>query len=862
MKSNHEDPAGRELNEAQLTAYALGQLDAKERAAIEAKLARSEKARRDVEETSALAGHLNEANRQYLSPQPSAALCEAIDDHLTELEVAKMETRPTPSSVAKSSKSRRPLIAVAAVACLVIAVVALALPSLLDRQEMAARQPAPEEQSAASGAEDAEKKSSEPVGFRRQDEFSPDAPLGDPTPDASEMTQEWAEYGDEKDEDMRGQKRPRGEATRRPATRGSIMPGLDNTGPADIAADPFDSEPAEESAPFDNPAEEPAPEPAAPGEPAMIPQPVMAMPSVEEPAPMDGPPPARLAGNMGRAMAGGPGPGPGNGPGSGPGGGLALNPVLGPVPDRQGLKARIEPGKTGQELGNRLSEAEGERSSELKRSESGTHETAQDPKKTETRPLRPNDEEYEKIIEKDFSLAERQPLSTFSVDVDSASYANVRRFLSRGQLPPAAAVRIEEMVNYFPYDYAPPTGEEPFAVDMEVAGCPWNANHRLVQIGIKGKEISREERGASNLVFLIDTSGSMRDDNKLPLVKQAMAMLVGQLTEDDRVAIVTYASSTGVQLEPTCGNETEKILTAIDELRSGGSTHGSAGIQLAYEQAAKHFVKGGVNRVILATDGDLNVGITDDDQLVELIKEKAATGVFLTVLGVGTGNLKDSKLEKLADKGNGAYAYLDDEREAHRVMVEEMSGSLITIAKDVKLQVEFNPAEVYGYRLIGYENRMLAARDFDDDKKDAGEIGAGHTVTAIYEILPARAAGLAGPNGQPLKYGPKPAVAADDEAANEMLTLSLRYKDPEADESKLLQFVVRDEGKQYGEASEDFRFASAVAAFGMMLRGSPHCGDLTLSAVEELASGAVGDDLRGYRTELVEMVRRARQLRP
>jgi len=633
------------------------------------------------------------------------------------------------------------------------------------------------------------------------------------------------------------------------------MPGLDNTGPADIAADPFGSEPAEESAPFDDPfgepTAEPAAEPALPGEPAMVPQPVVAAPPMEMPVPGDGPVQPGLAANFGRGMAGG----PDLGSGEGPGGGLAL----GPVHDRLALKARVEHLRTGEDLGNQLSEAEGELQPG---SESSAQESAQDAIRTETRPLRPNDEEYEKIIEKDFSLAERQPLSTFSVDVDSASYANVRRFLTRGQLPPAAAVRIEEMVNYFPYDYAPPTGKDPFAVDMEVAGCPWNANHRLVQIGIKGKEISREERGASNLVFLIDTSGSMRDDNKLPLVKEAMAMLVGQLTEDDRVAIVTYASSTGVQLEPTCGDETEKILTAIDELRAGGSTHGSAGIQLAYEQAAKHFVKGGVNRVILATDGDLNVGITDDDQLVELIKEKAETGVFLTVLGVGTGNLKDSKLEKLADKGNGAYAYLDDEREAHRVMVEEMSGSLITIAKDVKLQVEFNPAEVYGYRLIGYENRMLAARDFDDDKKDAGEIGAGHTVTAIYEILPARAAGFVGPNGQPLKYGPKPAVAADDEVVGEMLTLSLRYKDPEADESKLLQFVVRDEGKQYGEASEDYRFASAVAAFGMMLRGSPHCGDLTLSAVEELASGAVGDDLRGYRTELVEMVRRTRQLRP
>jgi Ca-activated chloride channel homolog len=330
----------------------------------------------------------------------------------------------------------------------------------------------------------------------------------------------------------------------------------------------------------------------------------------------------------------------------------------------------------------------------------------------------------------------------------------VRRFLNEGRLPPADAVRIEELVNYFQYSYPQPTGREPFSVNMEAAECPWNAGHLILRVGLKGKEIDRGKRPASNLVFLVDVSGSMSDENKLPLVKTSLRMLVGELTEDDRVSIVTYAGEAGLRLPPTRGHDKDAILAAIDSLSAGGSTHGSAGIQLAYEQAAAYFVKEGTNRVILATDGDLNVGVTSDDALVELIKTKAAGGTFLTVLGFGTGNLKDGKLEKLADNGNGVYAYIDSVREARKVLVEELSGSLVTIAKDVKIQIEFNPAQIASYRLLGYENRILAAADFHDDKKDAGEIGAGHTVTALYELVPVgvEAAAEGAPGGQPLKY--------------------------------------------------------------------------------------------------------------
>jgi Ca-activated chloride channel family protein len=474
-------------------------------------------------------------------------------------------------------------------------------------------------------------------------------------------------------------------------------------------------------------------------------------------------------------------------------------------------------------------------------------------------------EAYETVTDNAFLPARQIPLSTFSIDVDTASYSNMRRFLTQnGTLPPPDAVRIEELVNYFRYDYPQPDGDVPFSVTTEVAGCPWNAEHRLVRIGLKGREIETDKRPASNLVFLLDVSGSMSDANKLPLVREAMKLLAEQLTENDRISIVVYASSTGCVLEPTTGNNQREIREAIDRLQSGGSTNGSGGIQQAYEMASRNFIKDGINRVILATDGDFNVGVTNRDELVKLITEQAKSGVFLTTLGFGMGNLKDATLEQLANKGNGNYAYIDDMREAKKVFVEQLNGTLVTIAKDVKIQIEFNPAEVASYRLIGYENRILAAEDFNDDKKDAGEIGAGHTVTALYEIVPADAAAHAEaqPAVDPLKYQPQPAAETQPAKLGdgELLTLKLRYKQPDGDTSKLIETVVRDSHQPYGKATADFKFASSVALFGMILRNSPHKGTGTIDAAEELAREGLSKDDGGYRTEFVELIERAKQL--
>jgi Ca-activated chloride channel family protein len=485
-------------------------------------------------------------------------------------------------------------------------------------------------------------------------------------------------------------------------------------------------------------------------------------------------------------------------------------------------------------------------------------------------------EQYEPIHENVFLAPRQNPLSTFSIDVDTASYANMRRFLTGGSLPPANAVRIEELVNYFRYDYPQPKGPEPFSVNMEVAECPWADSHLLLRVGLKGKDVHRGERPASNLVFLLDVSGSMADANKLPLLKTAMQMFAAELGENDRVSIVTYAGEAGLRLPPTRGHEYEKIRTAIESLSSGGSTNGSAGIELAYEQAKAYFAPGGTNRVILCTDGDLNVGITDDEALVQLIKQKATSGTFLTVLGFGEGNLKDAKMEKLADNGNGLYAYIDSVREARKVLVEQMTGSMITIAKDVKIQIEFNPAQVASYRLLGYENRVLAAQDFNDDKKDAGEIGAGHTVTALYELVPVGAKpeqAAPQPGVQPLKYqetgdsGQEPVASSQEPAklteaakSGELLTLKLRYKEPAGQESKLLEVPLKDRGGKFNAASKDLQFSAAVAGFGMILRGSEHKGSASLAAVEEIASGAIGEDAGGYRAELVDLVRKAASL--
>jgi Ca-activated chloride channel family protein len=482
-------------------------------------------------------------------------------------------------------------------------------------------------------------------------------------------------------------------------------------------------------------------------------------------------------------------------------------------------------------------------------------------------PAQPNTEAYDRIVDNGFLRVAENPLSTFSIDVDTASYSNVRRFLNQNMLPPKDAVRIEEMVNYFRYDYAPPKADDPnhapFAAHIEVAGCPWAPDHRLVRIGLKGREIAKDQRPPSNLVFLVDVSGSMADDNKLPLVKRGLQMLANELTENDRVAIVVYAGSSGLVLPSTPGDQKGTILGAIDALGAGGSTNGAGGITRAYETAVANFIKGGVNRVLLCTDGDFNVGVTDQGALTRLIEEKAATGVYLSVLGFGMGNLKDSTMEKLADKGNGNYAYVDTPAEARKVLVEQMSGTLVTIAKDVKAQVEFNPAKAESYRLIGYENRILAKEDFNDDKKDAGEIGAGHTVTALYELVPAGGNWQENPfHGPPpvdaLKYQKSATVQT---GSAELLTVKLRYKEPDGTASKLLEFPVTDEGAAYARASGDFKFAASVAAFGMILRDSPHKGTATLAAVIELAQEGVGRDEGGYRAEFIGLVERAKSIR-
>lgn len=476
-------------------------------------------------------------------------------------------------------------------------------------------------------------------------------------------------------------------------------------------------------------------------------------------------------------------------------------------------------------------------------------------------------ERYAGVYENRPRTPSEQPLSTFSIDVDTASYANVRRFLTSGRLPPPDAVRIEEMVNYFRYDYPQPVGDRPFSVTLEAAECPWHSGRRLVRIGLAGRDIDRRERPAGNLVFLIDASGSMAAANKLPLVKQALAMLVEELTENDLVAIVTYAGDAGVKLPATSGDQKGKILAVIESLSPGGSTHGSAGINLAYEQATERFIPGGVNRVILATDGDLNVGVTSDEALVDLIKQKAAGGTFLTVLGFGEGNLQDAKMEKIADNGNGVYAYIDGAREARKVLVEQLTGSTITIAKDVKIQVEFNPTQVASYRLLGYENRIMAAEDFRNDRKDAGEIGAGHSVTALYEIELVGDGGEASAGAEPLKYQPpqpKPAPEAtliDGEASRELLTVKLRWKKPEGDASTLDEVPLVDRGGAFEQASVDLRFAGAVAAFGMVLRNSEYKGEATLPLVAKIAAGALGQDRGGYRAEFLDLVRKAETLR-
>jgi len=471
-------------------------------------------------------------------------------------------------------------------------------------------------------------------------------------------------------------------------------------------------------------------------------------------------------------------------------------------------------------------------------------------------------EGYDRIVDNPFVATSQDRLSTFSIDVDTASYTNVRRMLQAGEGVPPDAVRIEELVNYFDYGYAAPEAgsTRPFAVHTAVTAAPWAPAHRIVRIGLRATDIDLAERPASNLVFLLDVSGSMDDPAKLPLVKRALALLVEQLDERDRVAIVVYAGSQGLALEATPGSAQEAILQALERLAAGGSTNGGAGIQLAYETAREGFIEGGINRVLLCTDGDFNVGVSSDGDLERLIEREAQSGVFLTVLGFGSGNWQDAKMEKLSNRGNGNFAYIDSLLEARRVLVEELGGTLVTVAKDVKIQVEFNPAEVQAARLIGYENRVLEHQDFLDDTKDAGEIGAGHTVTALYEVIPVGVVYEA-PPVPPSRYAAVPQTAGPATtgpvtgvASGALLTVRLRYKAPDGDVSTGFEVPVIDGGDNQFQADDDLRFAAAVAAFGMVLRGSEHVGKATLDDVRSWALEALGNDEGGRRAGFLELV--------
>ena len=464
----------------------------------------------------------------------------------------------------------------------------------------------------------------------------------------------------------------------------------------------------------------------------------------------------------------------------------------------------------------------------------------------------PNREGYDKITENGFLNTKQNPLSTFSIDVDAASYSNVRRILNAGNMPPAGAVRIEEMINYFKYDYPQPTNNLPFTINTEQSICPWNTNHQLILVGLQGKRIEEEKLPPASLTFLIDVSGSMYSAERLPLVKSSLLMLVDKLREQDRVAIVVYAGNAGLVL-PSTSNK-EMIKTAIEKLEAGGSTAGGQGIKLAYKTAKSSFIKGGNNRVILCTDGDFNVGASSDDELERMIEEEKKSGVFLTVLGFGMGNYQDAKMQKLADKGNGNHAYIDGINEAKKVFLNEFGGTLFTIAKDVKYQIEFNPKQVKAYRLIGYENRMLAKEDFNNDKKDAGELGSGHTVTALYEIVPFGSKEELTTKVDKLRYEDESIMMNDDKKLPEVMSLKLRYKNPDDSSSKLIEKIVYKRFTPIEQASENLRFAAAIAEFGLLLRKSEYRKHANYDNVKTLASNAVGKDKEGYRKEFLQLL--------
>ena len=498
---------------------------------------------------------------------------------------------------------------------------------------------------------------------------------------------------------------------------------------------------------------------------------------------------------------------------------------------------------------------------ESRKSENVAHIMAASPmsvRRSQSAPRQRNAESYKTIHEKGFQYAKIEPLTTFSADVDRAAYSNIRRFLNSGQMPPIDAVRIEEMINYFDYDYAQPSGEHPLSVKTELTDSPWNPGLKLLHIGLQAKSVSSKDLPASNLVFLIDVSGSMSDENKLPLLQQAFKLLTDQLRPQDKISMVAYAGAAGVILPPTAGNEKMKIREALDNLEAGGSTAGGEGIELAYSLAKENFISKGNNRVILATDGDFNVGISSEGDLRRFIEEKRKDGIFLSVMGFGMGNYKDSHMETLADKGNGNYAYIDNIQEARKVFVQEIGGTLFTIAKDVKFQIEFNPQHVQAYRLIGYENRALQNEDFNNDKKDAGEIGAGHTVTALYEIIPAGFQSSYISQTDALKYQ-KNSMSVT-EKSDEMLTLKIRYKNPDSEKSRLFDLPVKYTSVPFSACSENLRFAASVAEFGLLLRNSEYKGNASYQNAMKRAKSALGKDEEGYRSEFIRLAKIAELL--
>lgn len=463
-----------------------------------------------------------------------------------------------------------------------------------------------------------------------------------------------------------------------------------------------------------------------------------------------------------------------------------------------------------------------------------------------------NTEEYGRIYENEFKDVKQNPLSTFSIDVDNASYANVRRFINNSRMPHKDAVRIEEMINYFTYDYPEPKGIHPFTITTEVSVCPWNKDHKLIHIGLQGKRLNYEDLRPCNLVFLVDSSGSMRSANKLPLLQKSLKLLLEKLDDRDKVAIVAYAGSAGLVLPSTPASKKENIINALDQLRAGGSTAGGAGIKLAYQVAKDNLITNGNNRVILCTDGDFNVGVSSSGDLVRLIEEKRKDDIYLTICGFGMGNYKDSRMEQISNAGNGNYFYIDNIQEAQKVFVKEMRANLFTIAKDVKIQVEFNPTKIKAYRLVGYENRVLANEDFEDDKKDAGELGAGHTVTALYELIPASSDEKVKKTGD-LKYQ-ETKIKDTASSSAEIMTVKFRYKPPKEEKSKLIEHPVIDPDISLAKSSNNFRFSAAVAGFGMLLRDSKFKGNLTYDAIIELAKASKGKDPEGYRAEFIRLV--------